>query len=219
MKKIISIALTLIVVIGSAITPALATNITDGNEITYDQFCNALRTEYAKYGILFEMENIREGSVYTQDLLDYELRCAKDVANNISVELVGVSSHMSSAGGLRTMPVDGYLSYQWIVTSSSKLVPGEVTFETYSILKLDLQNNYIISASDAKTVEMTDLIQINYAGNTLTTSSRIVDSTALNVSVRGNVSFSRSLPSGDSYSIAVPADWGQRFEYDSFTHF
>ncbi|MDO4297347.1 MAG: hypothetical protein Q4C59_02575 [Lachnospiraceae bacterium] len=174
-KKIINLVFAFLFCIFMPIS-AFAASGNGTDIISFDDFYSALKAEYAKYNVDFEIENPNYDFCYTQEFLDDQLEFARTFCENLEVIVMDNNPSDNLPDNIiesrlnlfrpYAMPARYSWSKSYTVRSNTAAVPGFVMGTVYVSGDVNLQNSLVIS----------------HSGYQRTTNSSNVESNSLSVS-------------------------------------
>ncbi len=152
MKKYIrNFSLLLVIVLYIPCTVFASGN--DDEIISFDEYYTALKDEYAKYGMDFEILDADEEVIFTQEILNEQIEIAKEFRNGLKVKAHNtydvnnpVETKEYMVQPRRIMPVD----YNWgtsytISSPDSYRVPGYMDVYIGVYGEVNVQNSLVMS--------------------------------------------------------------------------
>ncbi len=180
--------------------------------VSFSYFYEALKDEYAKYGVDFEIENPNYNDELSVDFLNEQLEAANNFCKGLTVEYEPavfevVDSGVSPASMIR----DYYWKSQCTIFSKDMNPAGFLNVTMICSGKVDLQNNHVLTVNPS----MREDSATNLAENNLTFDAEATyGGTSVHFFLDGSVKFSWTEP--HTYYVFTSNVYGP-FAIDYFT--
>lgn len=191
------------------------------NNVLFEDYYSALKNEYAKYGIEFEISTPNYKCNYTQALLDEQLKFARDFRDSIEVSVVDIDPSISLFDNENVivpyiMPVWYKWSKQFTISSNALNVPSSLIGTVSVSGEVNVQNSLIISYYS--NLQITNSINLESNG-LYVTAHKTADGKSIYVNLRGSVTFAWTDPWTNSVHRATVYEpfWGTHFRADQYT--